>query len=188
MPSVREVVFAFYGAWRLALLDAGGISYFGTTSDAFWRSFFAAIIIAPFFAVVMALRYGLGMVEVDPARFVAVEAIAYVTGWLAFPYVMLSIARLLDRDEHYVRFIVAYNWAAVLQNALYLPIPMMGITGVLAVNVANGLGMLALVLILVYTWFITKTALEVSAAAAAGVLALDLGLSIFITSVAGSML
>ena len=53
---------------------------------------------------------------------------------------------------------------------------------------ANGMGMMALLLILGYTWFITKTALQVSSAAAAGIVALDLGLSIFITSVSDGML
>ena len=188
MPSVREVVFAFYGAWRLALLDAGGISYFGTTSDAFWRSFFAAIIIAPFFAVVMALRYGLGMVEVDPARFVAVEAIAYVTGWLAFPYVMLSIARLLDRDEHYVRFIVAYNWAAVLQNVLYMPIICLARIGALPDAMSATLQFVALLVILFYTWFITRTALDIGGPAAVAIVLFDLILGIFINVYADNML
>ena len=117
-----------------------------------------------------------------------IEAIAYVIAWLAFPVAMLMVARMLDREKRFIRFIVVYNWAAVLQNALYLPIPMMGMTGLISVNAANGMGMMALLLILGYTWFITKTALEVTSAAAAGIVALDLGLSIFISSFSNSLL
>ncbi len=188
MLSAREAAYSLYGAYRLARLDAGGLVYFDASLGGFWRSFYAAAFVAPFFTLLLALRYADGMVAASPLRYAVIESIAYVIAWVAFPVIMLTVVQMLDRERRLVGYIVAYNWAAVLQNALYLPIPMMGITGVLAVNVANGLGMLALVLILVYTWFITKTALEVSAAAAAGVLALDLGLSIFITSVAGSML
>jgi hypothetical protein len=195
MPSVREIVFAFYGAWRLALLDAGGIAYFGTTTDAFWRSFFAAAIIAPFFAVVMALRYSLDMgdvsldmSDVDPARFVTIEAIAYVTGWVAFPYAMLSIARLIDRDEHYVRFIVAYNWTAVLQNALYMPIICLAMIGALPDGLSAILQFVALAVILFYTWFITRTALDIGGPAAVAIVLFDLILGIFINVYADKML
>ena len=188
MLSAREAAYSLYGAYRLARLDAGGLAYFDASPGGFWRSFYAAAFVAPFFALLLALRYADGMVTASPLPYAAIEAIAYVIAWVAFPVAMLMVARMLDREKHFIRFIVAYNWAAVLQNALYLPIPILGITGGLTVNVANGLGMLALLLILGYTWFITKTALDVSATAAAGVVALDLGLSIFITSVADSML
>ena len=188
MLSAREAAYSLYGAYRLARLDAGGMAYFDASLGGFWRSFYAAAFVAPFFALLLALRYADGVVAASPLRYAAVEAIAYVIAWVAFPVVMLTVVQMLDRERRLIGYIVAYNWAAVLQNALYLPIPMMGITGLFAVNVANGLGMLALILILVYTWFITKTALEVSAPAAAGIVALDLGLSIFITSVADGML
>ena len=188
MLSAREAASSLYGAYRLARRDAGGLDYFDASLDGFWRSFYAAAFIAPPFALLLALRYADGMVAASPLRYAAIESIAYVIAWVAFPVAMLMVARTLDREKQFMRFIVAYNWAAVLQNALYLPIPMMGMTGVLSASVANGLGMVALLVILGYSWFITKTALEVSSSAAAGVVALDLGLSIFITSVSDSML
>ncbi len=187
MLSAREAAYSLYGAYRLARLDAGGLDYFDASLEGFWRSFYAAAFVAPPFALLLALRYADGMVAASPLRYAAIEAIAYVIAWLAFPVAMLMVTRMLDREKHFIRFIVVYNWAAVLQNALYLPIPMMGITGMLTVNSANGMGMLALLLILGYTWFITKTALEVTSAAAAGIVALDLGISIFITAVSDGM-
>ncbi len=188
MLSAREAAYSLYGAYRLARLDSGGLDYFDDSLEGFWRSFYAAAFIAPPFALLLAFRYADGMVTARPLPYAAIEAIAYVIAWVAFPVAMLTVAKMLDRERRLIGFLVAYNWAAVLQNALYLPIPMMGITGVLTVTAANGMGMLALLLILGYTWFITKTALEVTATAAAGIVALDLGLSIFITSVADSML
>jgi hypothetical protein len=186
--SAREAVTSLYGAYRLARRDTGGLDYFNTSLEGFWRSFYAAAFIAPPFALLLALRYAHGMVAAGPLRYAAIEVIAYVIAWVAFPVAMLLVARMLDREKHFIRFIVVYNWAAMLQNALYLPIPMMGMTGILTVSAASGLGMVALLLILTYTWFITKTALEVSSSAAAGIVALDLGLGVFITSVADSML
>ena len=188
MLSAKEAATSLYGAYRLARLDSGGLDYFDASREGFWRSFYAAAFIAPPFALLLALRYADGMVAASPLRYVAIEAIAYVIAWLAFPVAMLMVARKLDREKHFIRFIVVYNWAAVLQNALYLPIPILGISGMITVTAANAMGILALLLILGYTWFITKTALEVTSAAAAGIVALDLGLGIFITGVSDGML
>jgi hypothetical protein len=164
------------------------MAYFETTVGAFWRSFFAAAIVGPFFALLMGLRYGLGLVETPLARFVAVEAIAYVIAWVAFPFVMLSIARLIDRDERYLGYIVAYNWAAVLQNALYMPIVGLTVAGALPAALASALGLVALSVIMLYTWFITRTALDIGAPAAVGIVVFDFILSIFIDAFADSML
>ena len=102
-------------------------------------------------------------------RFITLEAIAYVIAWVAFPLLMASLARLLDRDDYYIRYIVAYNWAAVLQNLLYIPIAILAAAGVLSIALSNTLGLMALALIVAYTWFITRTALEVAAGMAAGI-------------------
>ena len=188
MLTAREALSSLYGAYRLARFDAGGMAFFDTSIDGFWRSFFAAAIVAPFYAVLLTLRFAEGLVSTQPLRFAAIEAIAYVIAWVAFPLVMVSIARLLDREDRYLGYIVAYNWAAVLQNALYLPLAILAVTGGLTADLANTLAMIALLAILIYTWFITKTAMALGALAAAALVALDLILSIFINSFAEGMI
>ncbi|MCZ6467897.1 MAG: hypothetical protein O6829_11555, partial [Alphaproteobacteria bacterium] len=126
MLSAREAATSLYGAYRLARFDARGMTYFETSLAGFWRSFYAAVIVAPVFAVLLAMRYAAGGEATDEVRFASVEAIAYVIAWVAFPLVMVSLARLLDREERYLGYIVAYNWASVLQNGLYLPLVMLG--------------------------------------------------------------
>ena len=116
-------------------------------------------------------------------RFITLEAIAYVIAWVAFPLLMASLARLLDRDDFYIRYIVAYNWAAVLQNLLYIPIAILAAAGVLSIALSNTLGLMALALIVAYTWFITRTALEVAAGMAAGIVGLDFMLNVLINTV-----
>ncbi|MCZ6466304.1 MAG: hypothetical protein O6829_03405, partial [Alphaproteobacteria bacterium] len=106
----------------------------------------------------------------------------------AFPLVMVSLARLLDREERYLGYIVAYNWASVLQNGLYLPLVMLGMAGVIPAEATGPLSLIALSLILVYGWFIAKVALDVGAGTAVALVALDLVLSVFIDIVASSML
>ena len=188
MPTAGETLRALYGAYRLARLDAGGMAYFDASIGGFWRSFFAAVVVAPFYALLIEMRYRTGVVEAAAARFAAVEIIAYVIAWVAFPLAMVSVARVLEREERYLGYIVAYNWAAVLQNALYLPIAMIGVAGGVGAGSANAAGLVALFLILGYSWFVARTALAVAAGTAAAVVALDLVLGVVINSVAESML
>ena len=188
MLSAREAATSLYGAYRLARFDARGMTYFETSLAGFWRSFYAAVIVAPVFAVLLAMRYAAGGEAVDEVRFAAVEAIAYVIAWVAFPLVMVSLARLLDREERYLGYIVAYNWASVLQNGLYLPLVMLGMAGVIPAEAAGPLSLIALSLILVYGWFIAKVALDVGTGTAVALVALDLVLSVVIDIVASSML
>ncbi len=185
MLSAREAATSLYGAYRLARFDARGMTYFETSLAGFWRSFFAAVIVAPLYAVLLLLRHGAGETAVDGVRFAAVEAIAYVIAWVAFPLVMVYLVRVLNREERYLGYIVAYNWAAVLRNALYMPVFMLGVTGTVP---AGPLILIALSVVFVYIWFIARVALDVGAWTAVALVALDFVLSVFIDVVASSML
>ena len=184
MISAQEATTALYGALRLARFDPSGMDFFEQTETGFWRSFFAAVLVAPFYLMLTSIRYS-GLTETVPfVRFLAIETIAYVIAWVAFPLLMASLTRSLGREAHYIRYIVAYNWAAVWQNALYMPVAMLSVGGVLTPVNANVLGVLALGLIVIYVWFVTKTALEVPAGMAAGIVGIDFFLSILINTVA----
>lgn len=188
MPSARDVINALYGCYRLARLDASGLGFFDATPVGFWRSFFAAVLIAPFYFLLLTLRFS-GLAETASFfRFIAIESIAYVIAWVAFPLLMAALVKNLDRDAHYIRFIVAYNWAAVLQNALYLPIAILAMSGLMADATANTLGLIAIILIVFYTWFIARAALDIRGGMAAGIVGLDFLLSILINTVATGLL
>lgn len=187
MVTAREVVTALYGAYRLARFDPSGLAFFDATIAGFWRSFFAAALVFPVYLLLLLIRYAQLVDTVSPFRFFAVEVIAYVIAWLAFPVIMASLARTIDREAFFIRYIVAYNWGAVLQNSLYLPIAILATSGLLAGSSANVLGLLALCLIIIYVWFITRTALEVAGGMAAGIVGMDFLLSILINGFAEGM-
>lgn len=58
MPKFSEIATALYGAYRLARLDPQGMQYFDLSIGGFWRSFFAAVLMAPFFALLILLQAG----------------------------------------------------------------------------------------------------------------------------------
>ena len=180
MLSLREATGSLYGAYRLARFDAGGMAFFDTSVGGFWRSFYAAAIVAPFYAILVVLRYALEIDPPHPLRFFLLHVDAYVISWLAFPVVMAGLSRIILRQAHFRRYIVAYNWAAVLQNAFYLPLAILQASENLPRDAGNLLGLIVLIAVLVYIWFITRTALAIAAPTAAGVVAVDFFLTLII--------
>jgi hypothetical protein len=172
LPSTTEISAALHGAIRLAQLDATGLRYFDRTVGGFWRSFFAALLVAPAHVVLLLLTRRVPE-DVGGLRIVAIEAIAYAIGWLAFPCAMLVAADLLKRRARYFDYMVAYNWCNVIQIGLLLIV-----TGLSAGQVLPGvLGVflmrVALVSILIYQWFIARVGLSISATAAVALVLLD---------------
>lgn len=188
MPTLGETIRALYGAYRLARFDAGGMQYFDASLDGFWKSFFAAVIIAPLYFLLLMLRFQAGGSDAALPRFFSAEAIAYVIAWVLFPLLMLSIAKVLDREKNYLGYIIAYNWANVLQNGIYLPVAILAQTGVIPPDAGSALGLMLLLAILVYSWFIARTALDIPGPAAAALVALDLILGILVNGFAESMI
>ncbi len=183
MPDLAYVTRSVYGAWRLARLDRGGMSFFELSIPGFWRSFFAAVVVAPAFAVLVALRFGheteLGP-DLDLGPFLVVKLVAYAVSWAAFPLAMLVLARLLSLSAFYVPFIIAYNWSAVIQIAVFLPAALIEASGLLPETLAGILMMIATMAILSYQWFVARVALQTTGVMAAGLVAFDLLLGILI--------
>ena len=175
MVSTREMATSLFGAWRLARLDPRGMSCFNATEAGFWHSFFAAVICAPAYALIVALDYSSMPVTASDTRIISVHAIAYVINWTAFPLAMFSAARWLGREQLYVRYIVAFNWAKVLETMLFLPAKALAATGMPWFTILPGLTAL---LVFGYQWYVARTALMISGAQAMAVIGLDLLLDI----------
>ena len=187
MASIRapigEISSSLYGTIRLAFGDKNGMSYFNISHLGFWRSFTAAIIVAPIFTLLLNVRYAVSDSDINFPRFVAIYVIAYVIGWIAFPLIINYITNMLGNGQKFVRYIVIYNWASVLQNFIYLPFAILVEIHLIHGTAATLIGLCLLGLVFLYTYFITKTALEVSVGIAAGIVVLDLILSIIISAI-----
>ena len=186
--SSLDMTKALYGAYRLARADTGGMSYLNTSLEGFWQSFFAAVLVAPLFFLLLIIRLNVSDIGASALRFLALEGIAYVIGWILFPLVVFYLAQVLERERLYCGFIVAYNWASVLQNAIYLPFATLFELGMVGGSSAELINLTLLCLVLAYTWFVTKTALNVAGIVACGVVILDVGLWIIVNLMTASML
>ncbi|MFQ5785512.1 MAG: hypothetical protein ACE5H8_11915 [Alphaproteobacteria bacterium] len=188
MPSLAEVVAAQYGAWRLLRFDPAGMTWFDISIRGFWRSFFAAVPVAPAYAIFIGLDFARRAEPVDLGWAMLVSTIAYVCGWIAFPVAAIFITRLLGLTDRYVALIVAYNWASVPQTLLLLPPVLIEANGALPAQFASVLTMVVTIFVLLYQWFVTRTALATTALTATGIVFLEVLIGAFIDLTADSLI
>lgn len=167
MIVVDDVIRGVYGAWQLAKRDPRGLVWFDSTAEGFWHSFWGPALVVPGYLVLRVLD---GSFSEELIRPFLVEMIAYVIGCVAFPLALSHISEGLGRAQLYQRYVVAYNWSAVIQMAVLLPVA-------LAVYLVPGLAPLnaiAAMLLLVYQAYIAHAALAVKPGTAGMLVLLDL--------------
>jgi hypothetical protein len=187
LPSANEVRAALFGSVQLARLDAAGLQFFDRTLGGFWRSFFAAILIAPAQLFLLAVTREIPA-EVSTVRAVVVETSSYAMAWLAYPFVMLLVVDLLKRRERFFDYMVPYNWTNVPQAMLLLIVALLIAGGVLPARAGNVLWYVALGSIMVYQWFVAKVGLRISGLVAVVLVLLDLSLALSIGQITRQLL
>lgn len=180
MIASKDIAKSLYGAFLLAKAKKDGMSYFDVSIDGFWNSFFAAALVAPIFFFLMTLRFTNGSIDTSALRFLSIEAIAYTIGWVLFPLIVFYLVQALERENQFIGFIVAYNWASVIQNFVYLPFAILFEIGVVGGSGAEFINLILLCLVLTYTWFVAKTALDINGFVATGIVFLDVGVWIML--------
>lgn len=188
IPNATEIATSLYGAWRLAWLDRAGSHFFNATDEGFWRSFFAAVLVAPGHVILLMIGLAEEPQSASLGHIFAVQGFAYVIAWTSFPLVMFYLARNLDRSSDYIRYVVAYNWAQVLEIVLYLPVLALIEYKILPDPLAGLLHFAAYAAILGYEWFIAMAVLRLSRFPAAGVVFVALTLNILVSVFAHAMI
>ena len=189
MIVARDIAFGLFAAWRLAHFDRAGMQYVDNSVEGFWKSFFAGAIAFPGYAALRALMLVSNPETMPTAswpRTIAAYLIGYVVALFAFPVIMTVIVEILDRRERFVPLVVAFNWSTVVQIAVLLP------AGILVTSGSGG-GLSFLVYfavmsgIVVYLWFIVRTALDVPGVTAGALVALNFVVNLLINGVTDLM-
>ncbi len=94
----------------------------------------------------------------------------------------------MNLGEKYIDYIVAYNWTSAIQNAVILPLYILGLSGALPQQFAAMASFLALGYVFAYSWFVARRVLNISPGAASGLVILDFFISILLGTVADGML
>jgi len=175
MPGLDEIKRALEGAWLIARRDPDAMSRFDLTVDGFWASFFAAVVAAPGYFILVADQYARQGLGANLGEVVLIEILAYAVVWIAFPVMALLLTQALGLGQRYVPLVVAANWGSVLQVALLVAVTL--VSGFLPEGVGTTLKLTAMFLALVYQWLVIRTALDTTGLVATGFIAVDILLS-----------
>jgi hypothetical protein len=188
VPPWIEVQLALGGALRLAVGDRRGLGFFDTSLDGFWRSFRAATLCFPLYLILVAFRVSSLQWERSgvPVALI-VETVGYVISWVAFPLLILPLARLLGRENRFLPFMVVYNWSQIPQTGLFVLVALDAASGLLTPGSVAFARLAATVAVLVYEWYIARVTLAVTGAQAMLVVIADLVLNSALGRIAGSL-
>lgn len=171
MPPYAEIRHYAEGAFRLAKGDAGGMEHFDFSADGFFRSFWAMLIVAPGYAILVTDQHARAGTPGGMALVLA-ESLSYLLGWVALPIIAVFLTRLFGVAQRYVPLIVALNWSSLIQIAAFLVPLALGV--ILPGPLIPLLMLLVTGGVLVYQGFIIKTALGCPVPVAVTFLAADL--------------
>jgi hypothetical protein len=187
-PAWVEVQLALGGALRLARGDRRGLGFFDTSIDGFWRSFRAAILCYPLYLLLLTFRISAAQWEASGvATVLVVETISYVISWVMFPLLILPIAGWFHRENHFLTFMVVYNWSQLPQTALLAIVGLEEASGILPSAAGHLADFACVVAVLVYEWYIARVALAVTGVQAAFVVVIDVILGGLLGRVAESL-
>jgi hypothetical protein len=185
-----EIARSTIGALRIALLDPDAPRWFNLTLEGFWRSFLAPAMLAPFFLALVLFGGPSGQeaeAAADRSGVAALRILSYALGVLAFPLLMIPIARLLRLTDAYVSYIIMWNWSAIPQNAVMIPVSALVAFGLVTDRSAAMFSMAAVITILFYGYLVARAGLRCPPFTAVGVVMLDFVLSLLINAGARSL-
>jgi len=180
MIDRREIAESLRGALRLARFDTGGMADFNVSNEGFWRSFAAPFAMLPGQFVLISATMSEAAGRLGWFQVLLAESLIYAVTVFAFAVIMQVVAGLIGRADKYLGFIVAYNWATVVQVGVILLALFVS-----AADRSGALGFLlagaAMVAVLVYSWFVARTALTVPSLVAAAIVGSDIALTVAVS-------
>ncbi len=185
VPDRQEIWSSIYGALRLARFDETGHQHFNVTVEGFWRSFFAAVIVAPWQVLLISQGF-FGEDNVFSIWNLVVHSVLYVASWVMVPLVIFCAIDLVNLGHRYTALIVAMNWTAVI----IVPTMVLGfgLAFILPAQVAGLFAETLFIGLMVYEWFVIRTALQTSGIMAVAFLLFGLVMSGMLGQLAGRFL
>lgn len=182
MVSLTEVIRALAGIGRLIRLDRQGLDYFDRTIQGFWRSFAVALLVAPFYALLIPQRIEAAKPTVGWPYVMAIETLTYAIRWLLYPTIAFELCRWLKRQSEYPGYITIYNWSAILSVGIQLLVWLPSYAGLTAAEFSQNLHIAAYCLLQIYWWFIAREALKVDGIVAVGLVFTNFALMLILSA------
>jgi hypothetical protein len=148
------------------------------------RSFWAVAISAPALVGMRLIDWTASGTPAQPLHALALDLLVFVVGWTGYAVLSRAVVERLGRARRWAGYLTVWNWCNVVQYVLLL-------VGSLPVlfhapePVSQAAALVVLGWALWLEWFATRLALDLSGAAAAGLVMLDLSVGLLLAAVAG---
>lgn len=187
MIDLRPLYFGLAGGARLVRLDISGMYLVKGGVSGFWASlFWSAGVVLPLYILLMLLRFD--PQTHDGVRFLFSHGVIYSLAWLIFPLIMERITAFIDRRQHYLRFIIGYNWLGCFYNLFFLLVGLAHASRMISWEAASAISAGLMLAGLVWIGHLAKHALEIPYSAAVGIVVLDLFMGVMINLLSVSLL
>jgi hypothetical protein len=190
LPSPREIARSIGAVMALARGDKTAVARLDLTFSGFWRSFGAAIVVAPL-ALLFTYAERLMWPEVRPRaplpppvlHYVA-ELVAFAAYWEALPIVMIFMTRALGLTRRFVPFVVAWNWSNVVTALLLTPPILLFLVGGASTQGALVVGTASTLLSVAFQARVTEATLGTGVLASLGISILNLVIGLALSAIA----
>lgn len=185
---IVEVQRSLAAAWRIMRHDEKAVDDLNLSIEGFWRSFAAVIPILPMMWIV---SRSINQVAAGNPNSggetisITSDMFQVLLTWVAWPVVVGILVHLLKLGAGYVRFVVAYNWVAVIIGALTCLPHLLHLLGILPFALAALTSLFILGVSLYYSWYLARVALGADAGIAAMFAFADLALAVGIGQLIG---
>lgn len=173
-PTRQEIANSLYGTLMLARQDKGGVEWLDGSVSGFWKSFFAAVLLAPFYALMLWMARYSAMPEADMTAVILIEAVSYVGAWLFWPVIASEICRYLDPSMDCRKYIVGCNWSEIWIMLVRLPLVTIGISGLLGEGSYAMFSLIMMIAVLYYRYVIARDTLPAATPVAVGLAIADM--------------
>ncbi len=190
MPSLSEALRAIEGSVAIARRDPDASRFFDLSAEAFWRSFAVVIFLVPLYFIVSAAETrmlfemrdqitgtppGYGDLLISNLATLGIE-------WFAYPIAILFIAPLFSVGQRVSPYIIVYNWSSLAISLVMVPNFVLYLIGVFPIAMAVLVNFGLVLAVVWYRFLLAREVLGAPIGTAIGFVALDVVLSLFISS------
>jgi hypothetical protein len=164
MPSQEAIQRSIAGAWAVMLGRKEGMAQLDLSADGFWDSFWAIPLALPPLMLAWAMSAG-AMTEIpgaEDAKLSVILRLALVdfANWI-LPLILLGVvARRLGISKRFAPYVVASNWGTLIVVWMGLPVILMSLLSPDSSDFATLLGFVLFMASLLFSWRITRAALN----------------------------
>ena len=190
MPSLSEALRAIEGSVAIARRDPDASRFFDLSADAFWRSFAVVLFLVPLYFIVSAAETRMlfemrdQITGTPPGYSVLLISNLVTLGieWFAYPIAILFIAPLFSVGQRVSPYIIVYNWSSLTISLVMVPNFVLYLIGVFPIAMAVLVNFGLVLAVVWYRFLLAREVLGAPIGTAIGFVALDVVLSLFISS------